>query len=486
MNLPIISSKKKAYIITFLLGLFILFSAPVDADFGWHIRYGQDISQEHSLPHSNEYSFTFEDYNWADSYWLSQVIIYKTQEYLGVTGMSLVFSTVLVVFLFLYLKFFEEKDDYVKNLPIPLLITFLSIEHSRASIRPIFFSSLAIIILSLILNKKHKLISYLPILFVLWANLHADFILGLAIFTLYLANTLIKDKRVKLEVLLSYVLSVIATLVNPYGLLLHETLLKESHPFQFMYIQEWRPLWEIDIKLAIYVLIFAIFIVFRWEKLSNFIKVLFLLFFVLSFRFGYFSRIFILLTLPSFVESFNYYYNSLNKYMPSIKQKILSIALKIAIFLLMFLYSLTFFRKVENSNSTRKWSASYGYPYEATQYIKQNQLEGNIYNSYSWGGYLIWQLPENKVFIDGRMPSWRVENRSVFEDYINIQKDPEANRVLIKTYIDQYDIKLAILQRDSLTIKILKDMGWEIVYVDEKAVVLKAPEIYYQMAQLPN
>lgn len=43
------------------------------------------------------------------------------------------------------------------------------------------------------------------------------------------------------------------------------------------------------------------------------------------------------------------------------------------------------------------------YPIECVRYIKQTHLPGRMFNTYRWGGYLIWKLwPEQKVFVDGR------------------------------------------------------------------------------------
>ena len=47
------------------------------------------------------------------------------------------------------------------------------------------------------------------------------------------------------------------------------------------------------------------------------------------------------------------------------------------------------------------------YPRQAIKFLSENLPTGQIYSSYEWGGYLDWKLPQKKVFIDGRMASWR-------------------------------------------------------------------------------
>ena len=50
----------------------------------------------------------------------------------------------------------------------------------------------------------------------------------------------------------------------------------------------------------------------------------------------------------------------------------------------------------------REWH----YPIEATEFVKEQKLPANIYNTYDWGGYMAWKLfPEYKVFWDGRQIS---------------------------------------------------------------------------------
>ncbi len=60
------------------------------------------------------------------------------------------------------------------------------------------------------------------------------------------------------------------------------------------------------------------------------------------------------------------------------------------------------------------------------------------------------------------MPSWRVDGKSVFEDYIDITQHPEKNKALLNGYINKYDIRLVLDKRDSVFIEYLLGTGdWE-------------------------
>ena len=62
------------------------------------------------------------------------------------------------------------------------------------------------------------------------------------------------------------------------------------------------------------------------------------------------------------------------------------------------------------------------YPVQEVAYLKSHPFYGHLFTLYNWGGYVIWQLPNEKEFIDGRMPSWRQniagESSYAFGDYL--------------------------------------------------------------------
>ncbi len=135
---------------------------------------------------------------------------------------------------------------------------------------------------------------------------------------------------------------------------------------------------------------------------------------------------------------------------------------------------------------------------ESIPFLKTLPLSENLFNDYGWGGYLIWKLPERKLFIDGRMPSWRKDGQFVFGDYIKISKAEEGFQELL----DKYDIKIMLLRKEMKEAKVenwlskflekqnwllktlglepsknlyqeLINSGWQTIYEDKTAIVLK-------------
>jgi hypothetical protein len=104
------------------------------------------------------------------------------------------------------------------------------------------------------------------------------------------------------------------------------------------------------------------------------------------------------------------------------------------------------------------------YPAAAVKWIQTHHPAGRLFNSYNWGGYLLWTLPEYPVFIDGRADLYGNDLIRQWHDVVNagdnalsILDSWQVNVVLVEPYWDIVDV--------------LKDQGWSVVFEDEKAVL---------------
>jgi hypothetical protein len=103
-------------------------------------------------------------------------------------------------------------------------------------------------------------------------------------------------------------------------------------------------------------------------------------------------------------------------------------------------------------------------PLGAVQWLKEYQIGGNLFNSYNWGGYLTWALPQTPVFIDGRADLYGTE---LINEWWNVADGtPQGLAVL-----DQWKIQTILLEPSWPVIKILPSMGWREVYQDNMAVI---------------
>lgn len=83
-------------------------------------------------------------------------------------------------------------------------------------------------------------------------------------------------------------------------------------------------------------------------------------------------------------------------------------------------------------------------PCNAVEYIKNKKIEKlNIFSHYEWGGFLEWRSPENKYFVDGRMPAWpTADGKSPYTTHLEIlQTAKDFNEKLLNTNTDMLLIK---------------------------------------------
>jgi hypothetical protein len=83
------------------------------------------------------------------------------------------------------------------------------------------------------------------------------------------------------------------------------------------------------------------------------------------------------------------------------------------------------------------------FPVTGAEFIKENDLKGNIYNPVHWGGYLIWKLfPGKKVFTDGRNL-----NFPLYRDYLavdNAEPVAIAGMPARKAMLEAYNINYVL------------------------------------------
>jgi len=103
------------------------------------------------------------------------------------------------------------------------------------------------------------------------------------------------------------------------------------------------------------------------------------------------------------------------------------------------------------------------YPVQALQFMRQAELAGNLFNRYSWGGFLIWQ--GEKVFIDGRADLYGDE---FFKLYVDVYK----GRVAPYQVFQQHGIRRVVIEPDCALATLLEQSAsWDKVYKDNLAVV---------------
>jgi hypothetical protein len=195
----IIKQKHVFFVFIFVLFVFLsilsysVVSNSIDPDFGWHLRSGQLIL-ERGVPKIDWYSYTMANFLWINHEWLTDVFIYKIYSLLGYAFLTAVFLSIYTLAFIILIK----KDRFFYHL-LPVCLGYLA-TLGFLGIRPQLFSVFFVAIILIILNKflenqSTKLIYFCPIIFLIWANIHGGFIIGLLFIFLFLALEIFRKTK---------------------------------------------------------------------------------------------------------------------------------------------------------------------------------------------------------------------------------------------------------------------------------------------------
>ncbi|MDH3283098.1 MAG: hypothetical protein OEQ13_00010 [Acidobacteriota bacterium] len=239
----------------------LLFAAPLLAlfplrnnDLWWHLATGRWILAEGGVPHRDPFSFTGFMGAWVDNEWLSQVALYGTWLAFGNAGLVLLRASV-VACLFLLIRQLLVSARRSEML-VPAVICGISLSYGWWGTRPSMFSLVGTLVLLLILERLRRSSRFalaLPALFLVWANTHPGFFFGLAVLLATLAGLLVepllpgwprwsRQSGVYKQLAFGTLLSIAATLVNPYGWRVYAQQLVIARNTEYRsLLDEWAP-----------------------------------------------------------------------------------------------------------------------------------------------------------------------------------------------------------------------------------------------------
>jgi hypothetical protein len=107
-------------------------------------------------------------------------------------------------------------------------------------------------------------------------------------------------------------------------------------------------------------------------------------------------------------------------------------------------------------------------PYEAVEFIKTNRPSGPMFNSYNWGGYLMFKLwPDYPVYIDGRTDLY---GDAFVRRYIEAMVAGDAWQDIL----DEDGINLVFVEKNSTLAKFLRqNSGWKEIHTDKMASIFE-------------
>jgi len=205
---------------TMLTALLIVTSA--DPDLWGHVKFGLDIIRDGKVHSSDSYSFT-SDVRWINHEWLAEVLMGTAYSLAGSVGLVVLKVSVLVTAFAMVVL--EARRRGVPPLVCDglALTTALACLMLTKTLRPQTFSLMLFCALLTCASRaeegRTRWLWCLPPLFGVWANLHGGWIVGGGVLALWTATLLVskRARSVGQTWVIFGVLSLLATLANPYG-----------------------------------------------------------------------------------------------------------------------------------------------------------------------------------------------------------------------------------------------------------------------------
>lgn len=459
--------------LTFLLTAFLLSRTPIDADLWWHLRAGQEMWAQKSILLTDIFSYTRAGAPWVNAFWLSELLLY------GLYSLGRYFALAAFVALLGALTFHLVSKNLKGNPFVDSFLLLLAVVTAAPiwGPRPQILSFFLVALLDWWLLRSPRRQWMLVPFFALWANLHGGWIWGFLLLAAHIAGLFVQSlfqpeertplQRQALHLLGWTVLSALAVSLNPNGLALWRL------PFQqvnvSLQIQEWLSpdFHRVDFHPLLWMLFLLMLAAPFAKKPLNWPQ----LFKVLGFAYLTFVAqrniaLFAITAAPLLSEWIQAFIESLPRResrpaqdldprLTSILNGVLIVVLSLAVLGNLFLISQP--ERVDEN-----------YPVAAVRWMQVHQPEGRLFNSYNWGGYLLWTLPETPVFIDGRADLYGDDILNQWHAVVNADKDALP-------LLDQWDVKVVLLEPDWPIIEVLKSNGWKVEFEDEQAVILIHP-----------
>jgi hypothetical protein len=446
----------------------------VDSDYYWHVTTGRLIMESGRVPTTDPFSFTWLGQPWTAHEWLGEVLIY-----LGVTGLG----AGLAAFLFgavaaggPLLVGAALRRIGLRTGPVVLGVSLaLVVLLPYATIRPQVLSWLLLggLLSGLILLRpEHGRWAWLlPPLFVLWANLHGLYVIGLGVFAVYaiftaIGRTPMSSRRI--AVLLVLAVSVLATMLTPAGPagLLYPLRYVEPGDWGLRHIAEWQMPSVTDARNLGLGLVILALILTRMRNTPAWlatVSVLGVVGALLAVRNAPLAAIAAVPALTHGLASIRPASAARRPPSPSVARARRFMEAGLAV--LVVVAAAMILPGVQGLSGERVIPQRF--PVAATDALAHLDPAANTLAEYEWGGYLIYRLHDagGHVFVDGRNDMY---DQRILDDYLRIRNATPGWEELA----DSYDVQAILLPPGTAVVSAAAGAGWCEVHRDAVAVLL--------------
>jgi hypothetical protein len=471
-----------------------------DAGIGWHIRNGQNILSTHAIPHTDSFSATMSGHPWFAWEWLYDALIAFIHNHAGLNGVVSFSAFVIALTFALVFRFAMHRGASLIAVLV-FLVPCLAASSIHFLARPHVLGWLFTIVFFWILDSSQRSTFrtgdadpspiLLPLLMILWVNLHGSFVMGFVLLAIYLFADLLTAYRAsgdqRRDAALVHVrlvgavgvLTVLTSLLNPYAYKLHIHVYQYlSNRFLMQHIQEFRSPDFHGLPAQFFVFLVGLTVVVAiWERTklgwSDWLIIVLSIFSgtLAARNLPVASMLLTIVAAPHFLRRnqpaapsrFRSLLNRLENLESSLRGHLwpaLLVGFTVAVCL--------------NQGRLLGWQmmnahfSEQRFPVRAVDFLVQSGNREPIFSLDTFGGYLIYRLyPATKVFIDDRHDFY---GELYLKDYLKVvHAQPNWQQVL-----DKWHANLLILPTSSKISDALRESPeWRVTFSDSTATVFE-------------
>jgi len=459
-----------------------------DGDLPRHILTGRLILQTHRVSSTDIFSFRTVGYPSIPHEWLSQVLFARIYDWLGLDGIVLISALIIMLtWSIIYYEALRTSNSFFAA----LIFTALAVGAGQIHVLPrphILTYILTAIWIALVERiNEHKPRGWwpLPLVMLLWANLHGMFVIGILIWGIYLAGDFLDHptrawfSSAKAKALMTGgALSLVTTFFSPSGPNIWAAIASLGrNAYITSKIPEYQSAnfhlpetWLFIIILLLVIVGFA-----RTTEKVSWIHILLVVSFTgLALYTSRMIPLFAIVVTPLAAQAFAGWLH--NEYPQSqlfiIEENIHKINLSsnglvwvlVTIIAVAMLFNSG--HAIDPKNQGNVFDERF-FPVKATIWLQHHSQRGHMFNEFDWGGYLLLELwPAYQIFMDGHTHIYGEELTREYERVITLSAGWEE--ILAK-----YDVAWAIVRANAPLERALSASGnWVIVYRDQTAIIL--------------
>ena len=504
--------EENKYVSFGLLGIFLVlvfmaasYKISGDDDIFWHLATGRYIVEHKVVPDKDVFGHITSGSEWIPFEWGWDVMTYGLYNIGGLNAI-LLFRSLAFCFIFFVLYMLLRKFKINSFLSITVLFVLLVAIMDRFSARPhiltyIFFVLLLYILLSYKYIDRQgftRKLYFIPVIFLLWANSHMGVLAGgLILFLFTITETIIYLKPGKFssgeikplnktELRNLWIISAASAamlLVNPHGFSTYAYAYDHTQMKMLESVNEWQspfsPKMDFGFIITLYkVFMFAgIFILYyaykKKDLLFAFIYLSFVIYSVRAIRFTVdyeiIIAVFVIISLSytlSLIRStdFRKLYNG------NVLKGILAIFF---VYIVSQIPSNAIYEKIQYYR-IYGWGINTDFmPEQLFNFKRENNITGTPYNHFGTGGYLVWNFPGEKNYIDSRNLNDEIHNEydAIMVMQPGFEKKLEERGVDYVIYLDPDLIRRPNDLKRLVTNYFSTNKKWKLVFWDDKSML---------------